>query len=89
MNAYRCNREPRKPRESFDGVSFSCVPCIFRPPRWQERERTAAAYAKHPALLRMLELEALSALAKNANARIYIEFDKHSVADGAKNETSG
>lgn len=44
----------------------------------QERERSAAAYAKHPALLRQLELEALAALAKNANARIYIGFDKHS-----------
>ena len=35
------------------------------------------AYAKHPALLRQLELEALAALAKNANARIYVGFDKH------------
>ncbi len=52
----------------------------------QERERNAAAYAKHPALLRQLELEALAALAKNANARIYIGFDKHIVADAAKNE---
>jgi regulator of protease activity HflC (stomatin/prohibitin superfamily) len=45
--------------------------------RLQERERTAQAYAKHPALLRMLELEALSELARNGNARIYIGFDKH------------
>ncbi len=45
--------------------------------RLQERERTAQAYAKHPALLRMLELEALTDLAHNANARIYIGFDKH------------
>ncbi len=45
--------------------------------RLQERERTAQAYAKHPALLRMLELEALTDLARNANARIYIGFDKH------------
>ena len=52
----------------------------------QERERTAAAYAKHPALLRMLELEALAELARNGNARIYIGFDKHIVADAAKNE---
>ncbi len=46
--------------------------------RLQERERTAQAYAKHPALLRMLELEALRDLARNGNARIYIGFDKHS-----------
>ena len=45
--------------------------------RLQERERTAAAYSKHPALLRMLELEALRALGENANARLYIGFDKH------------
>ena len=51
-----------------------------------ERERNAAACAKHPALLRQLELEALAALAKNANARIYIGFDKHIVADGVKGE---
>ncbi|HEX5397988.1 MAG TPA: SPFH domain-containing protein, partial [Verrucomicrobiae bacterium] len=52
----------------------------------QERERNAAAYAKHPALLRQLELEALAALAKNANARIYIGFDKHLSAEVAKGE---
>ena len=50
----------------------------------QERERNAAAYAKHPALLRQLELEALAALAKNANARIYTGFDKHFAAVAAK-----
>jgi regulator of protease activity HflC (stomatin/prohibitin superfamily) len=52
--------------------------------RLQERERTAQAYSKHPALLRILELEALSELARNGNARIYIGFDKHAAlkADG-------
>jgi len=49
--------------------------------RLQERERHARAYAKHPALLRMLELEALNELARNANARIYIGFDKHLSAE--------
>jgi len=53
----------------------------------QERERSAAAYSRHPALLRQLELEALAALAKNANARIYIGFDKHVAADAAKSES--
>ena len=46
----------------------------------------AAAYAKHPALLRQLELEVLAALAQNANARIYIGFDKHVAIDLAKND---
>lgn len=50
----------------------------------QERERSAAAYSRHPALLRMLELETLRDLAKNANARIYIGFDKHLAADATK-----
>ena len=50
--------------------------------RLQERERTAQAYSKHPALLRMLELEALGELARNANARIYIGFDKHAALQG-------
>ena len=52
--------------------------------RLQEREQNAQAYAKHPALLRMLELETLNELARNANARIYIGFDKHAPADGGK-----
>jgi hypothetical protein len=45
-----------------------------------------AVCAKRPAILRRLELEALSALAKNANARNYIGFEKHIAADAAKNE---
>ena len=52
--------------------------------RLQERERTAQAYTKHPALLRMLELETLRELSRNGNARIYIGFDKHAPADAAK-----
>lgn len=42
--------------------------------------------SEYSGFLRQLELEALAALAKNANARIYIGFDKHIVADAAKNE---
>ena len=41
------------------------------------REQAAGAYARHPALLRLTELEALAKLAGSANARIYIGFDKH------------
>jgi regulator of protease activity HflC (stomatin/prohibitin superfamily) len=43
----------------------------------REAERTAQAYSSHPALLRLRELEALKELARSANARIYIGFDKH------------
>jgi len=52
--------------------------------RLQEREQHAQAYAKHPALLRMLELETLNELARNANARIYIGFDKHLPVEATK-----
>jgi regulator of protease activity HflC (stomatin/prohibitin superfamily) len=52
--------------------------------RLQQRERTAAAYANHPALLRMVELETLRELGKNGNARIYIGFDKHAATNGAR-----
>jgi regulator of protease activity HflC (stomatin/prohibitin superfamily) len=52
--------------------------------RLQERERTAQAYAHHPALLRMLELESLRDLAKNGNARIYIGFDQQAASNGAR-----
>jgi len=41
------------------------------------RQEAAAAYTKHPALLRLAELEALRDLSKLASARIYIGFDKH------------
>ncbi|HEY7486298.1 MAG TPA: slipin family protein [Streptosporangiaceae bacterium] len=37
----------------------------------------AAAYAQHPVLLRVRELETLARLATNAEARLYIGFDKH------------
>jgi regulator of protease activity HflC (stomatin/prohibitin superfamily) len=41
----------------------------------------AEAYARHPALLRLRELETLSALAQTAQARIYVGFDKHAPAE--------
>jgi len=53
--------------------------------RLQERERTARAYTEHPALLRMLELETLREMGGNANARIYIGFDKHAASNAANN----
>lgn len=54
--------------------------------RLQERANTAQAYAKHPALLRMLELETLRELGENANARIYIGFDKHSASEAMESD---
>lgn len=43
----------------------------------REQALGASAYAQHPALLRLRELEALGEVAKNANARIFVGFDKH------------
>lgn len=43
----------------------------------RDSAEAAAAYSENPALLRLRELETLRELARNANARIYIGFDKH------------
>jgi regulator of protease activity HflC (stomatin/prohibitin superfamily) len=42
----------------------------------RDREAAAQAYATHPALLRLRELETLQALARTANARLYVDFDR-------------
>ena len=47
----------------------------------KQTEAAATAYAANPALLRLRELETLRELARNANARIYIGFDKHTTPD--------
>ena len=43
----------------------------------KQTSASAEAYSSNPALLRLRELETLRELARNANARIYIGFDKH------------
>ncbi len=45
------------------------------------REQTAAALEKHPALLRLRELETLRELATVSNARIYVDFDRQAKQD--------
>jgi len=47
----------------------------------RRRAEAAGAYADHPALLRLRELETLTALGENAGARLYIDFDRGSAAD--------
>jgi regulator of protease activity HflC (stomatin/prohibitin superfamily) len=49
----------------------------------QQRQEAGSIYREFPQLLRLEELRALQALAANANARIYIGFDKPAAADGA------
>jgi regulator of protease activity HflC (stomatin/prohibitin superfamily) len=48
----------------------------------EERSKAADAFAQHPVLVRLEELTALRDLARNANARIYLDF-KEPVANGA------
>jgi regulator of protease activity HflC (stomatin/prohibitin superfamily) len=50
----------------------------------QERARSAELLQNNPALLRLEELQALRDLAQNANARIYIGFDKHAELEAEK-----
>jgi regulator of protease activity HflC (stomatin/prohibitin superfamily) len=42
----------------------------------EERAKTAAAYAAHPALLRSEELAALREFGRNANVRTYFGFPR-------------
>ena len=48
----------------------------------EERSKTAAAYQSHPALLRLEELAALRDMARNANARLYLDFPAPLAANG-------
>jgi regulator of protease activity HflC (stomatin/prohibitin superfamily) len=41
----------------------------------EERSKKAAAYTAHPALLRLEELATLRELARNGNARLYLDFN--------------
>ena len=46
----------------------------------EERSKTAAMYVKHPDLLRLEELATLRDLARNGNARLYLDFDRQRLA---------
>jgi regulator of protease activity HflC (stomatin/prohibitin superfamily) len=51
------------------------------------RDLAAASqsFQDHPVLLRLRELDSIAALAKNANARIYIGFDKNGSVEAERN----
>ena len=49
--------------------------------RARELAEASQALQQAPVLLRLRELETLAALAQNANARIYIGFDKNAVVE--------
>jgi regulator of protease activity HflC (stomatin/prohibitin superfamily) len=52
----------------------------------RERAQAADAYTRHPALLRLLELEALRELGRSGNARLYISFDRDGLPHGEEKE---
>jgi regulator of protease activity HflC (stomatin/prohibitin superfamily) len=52
----------------------------------RQRAQAAEAYSSHPALLRLRELDTLRELARTANARIYIGFDKHMQSSSANGD---
>lgn len=57
---------------------------------YAERVKAAQALEQHPALLRMAELESLRELAKNANARLYLGFNRNGLhIDGLDSQRDG
>ncbi len=50
------------------------------------QDEAASAYTTHPALLRLRELDTLRELAKSAQARIFIGFDKHGLPSLGREE---
>ena len=48
----------------------------------EERQRLAGAYGTHPALLRLEELKTLRELARNGNARLYLDFHEKRGSQG-------
>jgi regulator of protease activity HflC (stomatin/prohibitin superfamily) len=57
---------------------------------YEERVKAAEALERHPALLRMAELETLRELAQNANARLYLGFDRNGLGlDGNDAKQNG
>jgi regulator of protease activity HflC (stomatin/prohibitin superfamily) len=52
----------------------------------EQRNKVAALYSDHPALLRLEELAALRELARNANARLYLDVNGKGAKDRRKDE---
>jgi regulator of protease activity HflC (stomatin/prohibitin superfamily) len=71
--------EARRVREQADAEAL-CVQAEAQARAYEERVKAAEALERHPALLRLAELETLRELAKNANARLYLGFDRHGLA---------
>ena len=75
--------EARRVREQADAEALR-VRAEAEARAYEERVKAAEALEGHPALLRMAELETLRELAGNANARLYLGFDRSGLKfDGA------
>jgi regulator of protease activity HflC (stomatin/prohibitin superfamily) len=68
--------EVRRVREQADAEAVR-VRAEAEARAYEERVKAAEALEGHPALLRLAELETLRELAKNANARLYLGFDRN------------
>jgi len=76
--------EARRVRDQADAEALR-VQAEAEARAYEERVKAAEALEGHPALLRLAELETLRELAKNANARLYLGFDRSGLAfDGAE-----
>jgi regulator of protease activity HflC (stomatin/prohibitin superfamily) len=81
--------EARRVREQADAEALR-VQAEAEARAYEERVKAAEALEGHPALLRLAELETLRELAKNANARLYLGFDRNGLAlDGAEAKQAG
>jgi len=68
--------EARRVRDQADAEALR-VQAEAEARAYEERVKAAEALEGHPALVRLAELETLRELAKNANARLYLGFDRN------------
>jgi regulator of protease activity HflC (stomatin/prohibitin superfamily) len=81
--------EARRVREQADAEAVQAH-AVAETRAYEERVKAAEALEGHPALLRMAELETLRELARNANARLYLGFDRNGLGlDGKESQQNG
>ena len=81
--------EARRVREQADAEAVQAK-AVAESRAYEERVKAAEALEGHPALLRMAELETLRELARNANARLYLGFDRDGLGlDGKESQQNG
>ena len=75
--------EARRVREQAEAEAVQAH-AVAEARAYEERVKAAEALEGHPALLRMAELETLRELARNANARLYLGFDRNGLGLNGK-----